>query len=106
MRPKHTRWLVTILTAIAAVYFLLTAGLWAAMVQPPDTFGRVMMHVPPVAMMILPFEPLWRTARAGKLNLGDAAPDFKLPLLDHSAEVQLSSFRGSKPVVLVFGSYT
>jgi hypothetical protein len=106
MQRKNTRSLVTILTAVAAFYFLLSAGLWAAMLQPPDTFGRIMMRVPMVAMMVLPFEPMWKTARAGKLNTGDAAPDFKLPLLDHSSEVQLSSFRGSKPVVLVFGSYT
>ena len=40
------------------------------------------------------------------LQLGDVAPDFNLPTLDHTAMVQLSSFRGSQPVVLVFGSYT
>jgi peroxiredoxin len=34
------------------------------------------------------------------------APDFTLPTLDKSANVQLSSFRGKQPVVLVFGSYT
>ena len=41
-----------------------------------------------------------------KLKVGDTAPDFTLPLLDHSGQVTLSSFRGTKPVVLVFGSYT
>jgi peroxiredoxin len=45
-------------------------------------------------------------ARAGTLQAGDAAPDFRLPTLDHKEFVQLSSFRGSRPVVLVFGSYT
>jgi peroxiredoxin len=34
------------------------------------------------------------------------APDFALQTTDHSNTVQLSSFRGQKPVVLVFGSYT
>ena len=34
------------------------------------------------------------------------APDFSLPLLDHSGSVKLSSFRRDRPVVLVFGSYT
>jgi peroxiredoxin len=34
------------------------------------------------------------------------APDFSLPALDHASNVQLASFRGSQPVVLVFGSYT
>jgi len=39
------------------------------------------------------------------VHAGDAAPDFRLPTLDHKSEVELSSLRG-KPVVLVFGSYT
>lgn len=40
------------------------------------------------------------------VRMGDVAPDFKLKTLDGSREVQLSSFRGKRPVVLVFGSYT
>jgi len=42
----------------------------------------------------------------GKLRVGDPAPDFKLKTKDGSREVQLSSFKGKGPVVLVFGSYT
>ena len=95
-----------ILLLLVATYVLLSGILWAAMLQPPDTFGRFMMRVPSVAMMIFPFEPLWKSARAGSVMVGEEAPDFTLPLLDHSSKVQLSSFRGSKPVVLVFGSYT
>ena len=38
-------------------------------------------------------------------GVGDAAPDFCLPLLDGSGEVRLSELLGL-PVVLVFGSYT
>ena len=34
------------------------------------------------------------------------APDFKLPRLGSDEQVQLSSFRGHKPVALIFGSYT
>jgi peroxiredoxin len=45
-------------------------------------------------------------ARAGRLQPGYLAPDFNLPTLDHKDMVRLSSFRGSRPVVLVFGSYT
>ena len=63
-------------------------------------------HAPPVVGMVLPFEPLWMRARAGSLHPGDLTPDFTLPALDHKSSVQLSSFRGSRPVVLVFGSYT
>ncbi|MCX6897606.1 MAG: redoxin domain-containing protein [Verrucomicrobia bacterium] len=40
------------------------------------------------------------------LRVGDAAPDFKLKTKDGGREVQLSSFKGKRPVVLVFGSFT
>jgi len=79
------------------------------MCQPPDVFGRFMMRLtklPSAVAMVLPFETLWMRARAGKLHPGDLTPDFNLPTLDHKSRVQLSSFRGSRPVVLVFGSYT
>jgi len=83
--------------------FLLTIG-WA-MRQPPETFGRVMMHVPMPAFFLFPFETMWSQARAGTVNLGDMAPNFTLLALDHKSEVELAALRG-KPVVLVFGSYT
>lgn len=35
-----------------------------------------------------------------------AAPDFTLPTHDGTDEIRLSSFKGKKPVVLVFGSFT
>ena len=40
------------------------------------------------------------------LKAGDLAPDFRLPTYDKSSLVQLSKFRGDRPVVLIFGSYT
>jgi Ca2+-binding EF-hand superfamily protein len=40
------------------------------------------------------------------LRLGDPAPDFTLPDPKGTREVTLSSFRGHKPVVLIFGSFT
>ncbi len=39
-------------------------------------------------------------------EVGSDAPDFKLPRLGSAEQVQLSSFRGRKPVALIFGSYT
>jgi hypothetical protein len=40
-------------------------------------------------------------------GVGDDAPDFQLPLLGNPARtVTLSSFRGRKPVALIFGSFT
>ena len=83
--------------------FLLVIG-WA-MRQPPETFGRVMSHMPMPAFFLFPFETMWSHARAGAVQPGDAAPNFRLPTLDHQSEVELSALRG-KPVVLVFGSYT
>jgi len=37
---------------------------------------------------------------------GDMAPDFTLYDIEGKNSVTLSSFRGKKPVALVFGSYT
>jgi hypothetical protein len=39
-------------------------------------------------------------------QVGDYPPDFSLKRLDSDARVRLSSFRGKRPVALVFGSYT
>ena len=44
--------------------------------------------------------------REGTLKLGDLAPDFTLRSPDGKATMTLSSFKGKKPVVLVFCSYT
>ncbi|GAB4149047.1 MAG: hypothetical protein Fur0037_17380 [Planctomycetota bacterium] len=39
--------------------------------------------------------------------VGDPAPDFELPMLGMmDQKVKLSSFRGKRPVALIFGSYT
>ncbi len=78
-----------------------------AMRQPPETFARVMSHMPgPAVFLTLPFETLWTHERAGELQAGDAAPDFSLLKLDKSERVQLSTLTSKQPVVLVFGSYT
>ena len=42
----------------------------------------------------------------GTLAEGDRAPDFTLSKHDGKGRVTLSSYRGRRPVVLVFGSYT
>ena len=91
---------------VALLYGAATAALYAAMRQPPETFGQVMSHVPSIAMVVLPFKPLWMSARSGHLQVGDPAPDFALPMLKGERTVMLSSEYRQKPVVLVFGSYT
>ena len=40
------------------------------------------------------------------LKVGEIAPNFKLKSLDGKSETELSEFKGKKPVVLIFGSYT
>lgn len=100
------KWIVRSVVVLAVVYGLLSAGLYWAMRQPVDRFAGVMARVPGIAFAVLPFVPLWNSARGGDLQVGDPAPDFTLETTDKSAKVQLASFRGQKPVVLVFGSYT
>jgi hypothetical protein len=96
---------------VAVLYCLTLAGFDYAMHQPPETFSRVMMHAGPAPFLLFPFETMWKSARSGSLRPGDTAPDFTLPLLNQAVpneagSVTLSSFRGRKPVVLIFGSYT
>ena len=74
--------------------------------QPPEVFGSVMKRMPMPAYFLFPFETMWSQARKGTLDVGSVAPDFNLEMYDKSGKVQLSSFRGKQPVVLVFGSYT
>jgi hypothetical protein len=95
-----------VVAILVTVHLALCAGFYVAMCQPPDVFGRIVSKTPFPLMMVLPFETLWNSARGGRLKPGDLAPDFRLPSLDHKSTVQLSSYRGSRPVVLVFGSYT
>jgi len=91
---------------LAVLYAAFVSYIWWAMQQTPETFGRVMKHVPDVTFFVVPFETMWMHARAGHLQTGDPAPDFSLVKLDKSATVQLSALTATQPVVLVFGSYT
>jgi quinol-cytochrome oxidoreductase complex cytochrome b subunit len=101
------RLFLKILVVLVAVYLLLLAGIFFLMLQPPLVFARAISKVPARAVfMLFPFKPLWYVARAGTLKIGDEAPDFQLHTRDTKEAVVLSSFRGRKPVVLVFGSYT
>jgi hypothetical protein len=95
-----------ILAALTVVYAGVLGFFDYAMHQPPDEFARIMQHAGPLPFLLFPFETMWKQARRGHLQIGDQAPDFTLPLLDHSGTVALSLFRGKQPVVLIFGSYT
>ncbi len=105
------------LGVLAVVWVLLCGAFYVAMIQPPDRFGRIIAGIPGplrIVMAVLPFESMWNLARGGSLDVGEPAPDFCLAPVGQPATeddgaaacVRLSSFRGQKPVVLVFGSYT
>jgi hypothetical protein len=100
------KWLTRAAAVLAVLYVLAAAGLYWLMRKPPEQFAAGFARLPMISMMVLPFEPLWMRARAGDLDIGEAAPDFELPTADKSQHVRLSAYRGDKPVLLVFGSYT
>jgi hypothetical protein len=99
-------WLLGGLVGLIALYALVCVALYGLMLQPPVAFAQTMGKLPWPVLAALPFETLWRSARAGALKPGQAAPEFDLPILDSQERVRLLSFRGERPVVLVFGSYT
>ena len=100
---RGLKWLGCVLVA---AWLALVGYVDWAMHQPPETFARVMEHLPMPAWFVLPFGPMWNEARGGHIKPGDPAPDFTVETLDTKAPVQLGSLWSSKPVVLVFGSYT
>jgi hypothetical protein len=100
------RRLKMVMLGLLAIYVVFVVGMFVVMCQPPQRFGQIMAYVPMPTMLILPFEPMWNIARGGSTRVGEMAPDFTLPTVDRKAEVSLASFRGQRPVVLVFGSYT
>ncbi|HVP46659.1 MAG TPA: hypothetical protein VMT32_08750 [Bryobacteraceae bacterium] len=94
-----------------SAYLLLAAVVWVVVSLPPARFAAIVAKLPTsekpgLLFMIVPIGPLMMLARAGHLKPGDMAPDFRLPLLHSQETVELASFRGQKPVALVFGSYT
>jgi hypothetical protein len=95
-----------VFAGLGLLYGVLCLTLFSAMRQTPERFGAIMSKVPDVAFLIFPLESFWMVARAGHLKVGDAAPDFELPTVDHTRRVKLSSQYRSRPVVLIFGSYT
>ena len=103
-----TLWLTRALIALAVVYAGLFAIVTIAMLQTPERFGGFMKRMPMLLVWgVVPGTRLWLWARRGTLRVGDRAPDFSLrSLRDRSTRVSLSSYRGHRPVVLVFGSYT
>lgn len=96
-----------LIIGIVALYVTAGVVVLGFMCQPPVRFGRFMRYAPAAVVFgALPAERMWLWARSGSLRVGDLAPDFSLPLQRRGQKVTLSSFRGKRPVALVFGSYT
>ena len=106
MKQRTKRWLTGTLVVLVAAWFCLLGYIGWAMRQPPEVFGRVMSRMPMPAFFLFPFETMWSQARRGHLNVGDTAPDFTVKTLGTHAPVSLGSLWTTRPVVLVFGSYT
>ena len=107
MKPGILKWIVRGAVTLLALYATLFGAVTVTMLQPPERFGRIMRHLPqPLVWSLLPSSHMWLWARGGDLKPGEAAPDFTLAYHDRSRDVSLSSHRGERPVVLVFGSYT
>lgn len=107
MSVSQKKILIRVAVALVILYLGFAAYITWAMRQPPETFARVMSHMPgPAVFLAFPFETFWTHERAGELRPGDLAPDFNLLKLDKSGRVQLSPLTARQPVVLIFGSYT
>jgi hypothetical protein len=107
LSPAVRKMLLVIVLVIGVAYAAFASVMLWAMHQPPETFGKVMARMPgPVPFLLFPFESAWTHARAGRLRVGDAAPDFSLMKQDKTGRVQVSELTAKQPVVLIFGSYT
>lgn len=100
------RWLLRGLVVLVIIYCVFLGLMFAAMQKSPTEFSRFMMKLPRPLMYATPFPPMWNKARAGSVKVGDLAPDFDLPVQTSKQRIRLSQFRGDRPVLLVFGSYT
>ena len=105
-KRRVRRWLLPTAGVLVVAWIgFLTYVNWA-MHQSPEVFGHVMARMPMPAYFVIPFETLWSRARAGHVNVGDAAPSLPVKRLEDKTPVELGLLWSEKPVVLVFGSYT
>ena len=86
---RRWKWTLGSLLAIAVAAF---AGLSFIAGSPRDVYGLVRYALPHM--------------HRGKLHPGDDAPDVRLLALDGSNHFHLRERTGSRPLVLIFGSYT
>lgn len=94
---------------LAGVYVAFWLVVLVLAYRSPGSMARLIARIPgseTPGPILMPLQAIMFTARSGPLRVGMEAPDFELETADHRESVRLSSFRGSRPVVLVFGSYT
>ncbi len=88
-----------------ATIFCVTSISGLAMNDPAKKFIEEMDQASPEDRV-----PNWEHTKALMARIppavGQSAPDFSLKTLDGKETIALSQFRGKKPVVLIFGSYT
>jgi hypothetical protein len=105
-RVSRAEWEAFFKKAARGKNYLTPEDLRAALIPPPSRSSGPPPSGPTPQM-------LFKGLLAGELGsfregpeIGQAAPDFNLPTHDGKSSVRLSQFRGQKPVVLVFGSFT
>ena len=103
---RAVRAAVWFVAGLGTLYGTAVVVLFVLMGRSNVVAGRTLALVPGPAFAVLPLESMWCEARKGDLAVGATAPDFDLAMRDGSGRVRLSSLRETKPVVLVFGSYT
>jgi hypothetical protein len=80
------------LGSLLGIFVLAFAGLSFMAGSPKDVYGMVRYAFPHM--------------HRGKLHPGDDAPDVRLLALDGSNHFHLRERTGSRPLVVIFGSYT
>ena len=86
---RHWKWIAGVFLALLLAAF---AGLCVIAGSPRDAYGMVRYALPHM--------------HRGNLRVGDDAPDARLVALDGAGRFHIRERTGTKPLVLVFGSYT
>jgi hypothetical protein len=86
---RFWKWTLGIFLAVLLLAF---AGFSYMAGSPKDVYGMVRYALPHM--------------HRGKLRAGDDAPDVRLLTLDGANHFHLRERTGSRPLVIVFGSYT
>ena len=86
---RFWKWTLGISLGLLAIAF---AGLSFMAGSPKDVYGMVRYALPHM--------------HRGKLRVGEDAPDVRLLALDGSSHFHLRERTGTRPLVVIFGSYT